>query len=72
MAFENLTTIVTTVIKQMLNKEGFTNAQRDGRYSAIKRSIDLLFYQLFTFIHNLSTPTISNKVKMQTKVNHNS
>lgn len=48
MAFENLTTIVTIVIKQMLNKEGFTNAQRDGRYLAsniqlTSSSINFLF-----------------------------
>jgi hypothetical protein len=72
MAFENLTTIVTIVIEQMLNKEGFTNAQRDGRYFGIEHSTDLLLYQLLIFIHNLFTPTICNKVKMQTKVNHNS
>ncbi len=72
MAFENFTTIVTIVIEQMRNKEGFTNAQKDGRYFNIEHSIDPLLYQLLILIHNLSTPTICNKVKMQTKVNHNS
>jgi hypothetical protein len=59
MAFENFATIIITIIEQMLSKE--------GRYFGIKRSIDLLLYQLFILIHNLSTPTICNKVKMQTK-----
>ncbi len=65
MAFENLTTIVTTTIEQMFNKEGFINAQKYGRYFCIEHSIDLLLYQLLTLIHNLFTPTIYNKV------NHN-
>ncbi len=72
MAFKNLTTIITTINEQMLNKEGFIGTQKDGRYFGIKCLVNLLLYQLFTLIHILSLPTICNKVKMQTKVNCNS
>jgi hypothetical protein len=71
MALENLTTIVTTFIEQMLCKEGFVGTQRDGKYFGIECSFDLFLYQLLTFIHNLSTPPIYRRVKMHTKVNCN-
>jgi hypothetical protein len=58
MALENLANIITIVIEQMLCKEGFVGSQRDGKYFGIERSVDLLFYQLLTFIHILSTPPI--------------
>jgi hypothetical protein len=72
MALENLGTIVTIVIEQMFCKEGFVGAQRDGTYFGIGHFVDLLFYQLLIFIHNLSTPPICNKVKMHIKVDCNS
>jgi hypothetical protein len=69
MVFENLAIVVIAIIEQMLSKEGFTSVQRDGRHFGNGRSVDLLLYQLFTFIHNLYSPIIYNKMKMQTKVN---
>jgi hypothetical protein len=55
MALENLTTIVIVVIEQLLGREGFTNAQKDGNYFGSRCSVDLLFYQLLNIIHNLYT-----------------
>jgi hypothetical protein len=64
MALENLAIVVTVNIEQMLSKEGFTSTQRDGKYFGNGRSVDLFFYQLFTFIHNLFAPIIYNRMKM--------
>jgi predicted ATP-dependent serine protease len=72
MALKNLTTIITIVNEQMLGKEGFIGTQKNDKYCGIECLVDLLLYQLFTLIHILSPPTIYNKVKMQTKVNHSS
>jgi hypothetical protein len=58
MALEHLATIVIAIIEQILDKEGFTGVQRDDRYFGIGRSIDLLLYQLLTFIHSFFAPTI--------------
>jgi hypothetical protein len=64
MVLENLPIVVITIIEQMFNKGGFISAQRDGKYFGNGCSVDLFFYQLFTFIHNLSTPIIYNRMKM--------
>lgn len=69
LVFENLAIVVIAIIEQMFSKEGFTGVQRDGRHFGNGRSVDLLLYQLFTFIHNLYSLIIYNKMKMQTKVN---
>jgi hypothetical protein len=64
MYLENLATIITTIIEQMFNKEGFISVQRDGRYFGIGSFVDLLLYQLLTLLHSLSTPNICNRVKI--------